>query len=149
MEPIARIRAIGYAATRVVIGLLFACHGAQKLFGAFDASRIANSPLMILAGVIELFGGLSVALGLFTIPVALLASGLMAVAYFKAHAIRGFWPIENDGELAVLYCFAFLGIAAIGAGQFSLDRARDRGAQRRSAGVSAAVARARNAMPPA
>lgn len=148
MEPMTRIREIGYAAMRAVIGLLFACHGAQKLFGAFDASRIAKGPLMILAGVIELIGGLLVAVGLFTIPVAVLASGLMAVAYFKAHANRGFWPIENGGEPAVLFCFAFLGIAAIGAGQFSLDRARDRGAQRRSTGVSAAVARARNAMPP-
>jgi putative oxidoreductase len=109
-----------YALTRVVVGLLFTCHGAQKLFGALGGER-ANEPLMICGGVIEFFGGLLMAVGLATRIAAFLASGMMAVAYFKAHAPRGFWPIENKGELAVVYCFLFLLIATLGGGRYSID----------------------------
>ena len=115
-----------YTVLRVVAGLLFACHGAQKLFGAFaDPSRpsepVALVSLMGLAGVIEFFGGLLIAIGALAGPVAFLASGMMAVAYFMAHFPNGFWPIQNRGELAVVYCFLFLFIAARGAGPWSVD----------------------------
>ena len=78
------------------------------------------------AGVFELIGGALLVIGLFTRPVAFLCSGLMAAAYFMAHAPRGFYPIINAGELAVLYCFVFLYIAAAGAGPWSLDALRGR-----------------------
>jgi putative oxidoreductase len=113
---------IAYAVMRVVVGLLFACHGAGKLFGAFG-KEAATSPLMITAGVIELVGGLLIALGLATRVAAFIASGMMAVTYFMAHAPDGFWPIQNKGELAVVYCFVFLAIFALGGGRYSLDHA--------------------------
>jgi putative oxidoreductase len=74
-----------------------------------------------VAGLFELFGGLLLLVGLFTRPVAFLLSGLMAFAYFIAHAPRGFWPIVNGGELAALYCFVFLYLAAAGGGPWSVD----------------------------
>jgi putative oxidoreductase len=114
-----------YAALRIVAGLAFAQHGAQKLFGVLGAKQAA--PLMSqmgLAGVIEFVGGIMIALGLFTSPVAFLASGEMAWAYFQAHAPRSFWPIQNGGELAVLYCFIFLYFAAVGSGKLSIDSIR-------------------------
>jgi putative oxidoreductase len=80
------------------------------------------------AGVIELIGGALLVIGLFTRPVAFILSGTMAVAYFYAHFPQGFYPIVNGGELAVLYCFVFLYIAAAGGGAWSLDRMRSRGA---------------------
>ena len=110
-----------YAVMRVVVGLLFACHGAQKLFGAFGGQSPLSNPLMTTAGVIEFFGGGLVALGLWAGYAAFIASGLMAVAYFKAHASGGFWPIVNRGELAVLYCFIFLYISSRGSGRLSVD----------------------------
>lgn len=111
-----------YAVMRVMAGLLFACHGAGKLFGAFGKGP-ASSPLMITGGVIELVGGLLIAFGLATRIAAFLSSGMMAVAYFKAHAPGGFWPIQNEGELAVVYCFVFLAILFLGGGRYSLDHA--------------------------
>jgi putative oxidoreductase len=81
---------------------------------------------MGMAGVLECFGGLLILLGLFTRPVALLLAGEMAVAYFMAHAPKGFWPILNRGELAALYCFVFLYLAAAGGGAWSADRQRRR-----------------------
>ncbi len=110
-----------YALLRFVAGMLFACHGAQKLFGAFGAQAQTGNPMMLLAGIIEFGGGLLIALGLFSSYAAFLASGEMAVAYFKAHAPGGFWPILNKGELALVYCFLFLYIAARGSGEYSLD----------------------------
>jgi putative oxidoreductase len=115
-----RVSEVVYALMRVVLGLLFACHGAQKLLGAFGKEPV-REPLMILAGVIELGGGLLIAAGLVTRVAAFLASGQMAVAYFMAHAPDGFWPILNQGELAVVYCFVFLLVAALGGGRYSLD----------------------------
>src|SRR5262245_21880891 len=111
-----------YAILRIVAGLMFAMHGSQKLFGAPGArSPVPLNSLMGLAGVIEFFGGLMIALGLLTGYAAFIASGQMAFAYFMAHAKNGFLPIINQGELAALYCFVFLYIAARGSGVWSID----------------------------
>ena len=110
-----------YAPMRIVVGLLFACHGAQKLFGLLGGEQRISDPLMLLGGIIEFGGGLMVGLGLRAGLAAFLASGMMAVGYFKAHAPRGFWPIVNKGELAVLYSFVFLYIASKGSGLLSID----------------------------
>jgi len=110
-----------YAALRIVAGLLFAFHGAQKLFGAFDGAARPIASQMGLAGMVEFGGGLLLMLGMFTALVAFICSGEMAVAYLIAHAPRGGWPIQNDGELAVLFCFLFLFLAARGSGIWSLD----------------------------
>jgi putative oxidoreductase len=109
---------------RIITALLFMQHGLQKLFGIPSLPPTGTVPifsLMGLAGVLELFGGLLILVGLFTRPVAFILSGQMAVAYFMAHAPHGFWPILNKGELAVLYCFVFLYLWAAGAGPWSLD----------------------------
>jgi len=112
-----------YAIFRFMFGLAFMFHGTQKLFGWPGDARAAELlSLRGLAGVIEVSGGALVALGLWAGWAALLASGTMAVAYFLRHAPDGFWPIINRGELAVLYCFAFLSIAARGSGRYSLER---------------------------
>jgi putative oxidoreductase len=109
---------------RMVGTFLYMAHGTQKLF-AWPTSEaghaVALLSLMGLAGVLEVFGGLLVFLGLFTRPVAFVLAGEMAVAYFMAHAPRGFWPILNHGELPVLFCFLFLYLAAVGGGPWSLD----------------------------
>jgi putative oxidoreductase len=110
-----------YGVMRLVIGLLFACHGAQKLFGVLGGESQDSNPMMLAAGVIELAGGLLVALGLWASYAAFIAGGEMAVAYFMVHAPGGFWPILNKGELAVLYCFAFLFVASRGSGSWSVD----------------------------
>jgi len=109
-----------YALMRFVLGALFLCHGVQKLFGAFGEPA-AGKPLMMAGGVIELLAGLLIALGLMTRAAAFIASGEMAVAYLMSHAPKGLWPIANGGEKAVLYCFAFLFMAAYGGGAYSLD----------------------------
>jgi putative oxidoreductase len=112
---------------RIFAAFLFMAHGAQKLF-AWPASEpreaVALLSLMGLAGVLEFFGGLLLFLGLFTRPVAFVLAGEMAVAYAMAHAPRGFWPIVNHGELAVLYFFLFLYFGAVGGGPWSLDALR-------------------------
>jgi putative oxidoreductase len=110
-----------YAILRVITGILFACHGAQKLFGALGGTAMTSNPMMLVGGIIEFGGGLLIAIGLFTSWAAFLASGEMAVAYFMVHAKGGFWPIINKGELAVAYCFLFLYIAAHGSGPYSVD----------------------------
>jgi putative oxidoreductase len=115
-----------YAVLRIVAGLLFACHGAQKLFGVLGAQSEIHDPEGLVAGVIEFGGGMLIAAGLFTRIAAFLTSGEMAVAYFKAHASRSFWPILSHGELAVLYCFVFLYIVFRGGGEWSLDSLRSR-----------------------
>jgi len=110
---------------RIITGFLLIPHGAQKLFGFLAPPGAPTPPLMSqigLAGVLEFFGGLLLLLGLFTRPVAFILSGLMAVAYFLAHAPGGFWPLQNRGELAVLYCFVLLFLAVAGGGEWSLDR---------------------------
>lgn len=110
-----------YAVMRVVVGLLFACHGAQKLFGVLGGQSQLSNPMLVAAGVIEFLGGGLVALGLWAGYAAFVASGLMAVAYFMVHASNGFWPIVNKGELAVLYCFVFLYVASRGSGRLSVN----------------------------
>jgi len=110
-----------YSVMRLVVGLLFACHGAQKLFGMFGGQAELNDPEGVIAGIIEFAGGWLVALGLFTRIGAFLAAGEMAVAYFKAHAGRGWFPIQNHGEAAVVYCFIFLFIFFHGPGRWSID----------------------------
>ncbi len=110
---------------RIVTGLLFIEHGAQKLFGFLatqpGAATLTFSIIGVVAGVLEFFGGLLLLLGLFTRPVAFILSGQMAVAYFMVHAPQGFFPLQNKGELAVLYCFVFLYLAAAGGGAWSVD----------------------------
>ena len=121
-----RYAEVAYALMRFVIGALLAGHGAQKLFGALGGKAMTSDPMMLVAGIIEFFGGLMVAVGLLAGFAAFLASGLMAAAYFMVHAPQGFWPIINKGELAVAYCFVFLYIACRGSGAYSLDRAMRR-----------------------
>ena len=111
-----------YSMMRFVAGGLFACHGAQKLFGVLGGHAMPLMSQMGLAGVIEFFGGLVIAVGLLTSIVAFVASGEMAWAYFQAHAPNSPWPIVNHGEPAVVYCFVVLYIAAMGSGPYSLDR---------------------------
>ena len=118
-----------YALLRIVAGVLFACHGAQKLFGVLGGTKQTDT-LMQAAGVIEFVGGILIAAGLFTSIVAFNAAGEMAVAYFKQHASGGVWPIVNRGELAVLYCFIFLFIASRGSGILSIDALRGKPARR-------------------
>lgn len=113
---------------RIVAGVLFFQHGAQKIFGVLGAEASVDLFSRLgLAGVIELVAGALIALGLFTPWAAFIASGEMAAAFFIAHAPRGLWPIENQGEPAVLFCFLFLYLASRDSGEWSLDRMlRDR-----------------------
>lgn len=115
-----------YAVMRIVLGLLFFCHGLQKVFGLFGGVNGAPAPLFSLlgsAGLIELVTGALIAVGLAGGTAALIASGQMAAAYFIGHLPAGFWPILNDGEEALLYCFAFLYMATRGSGIWSVDGA--------------------------
>jgi putative oxidoreductase len=112
---------------RIMAGFTFSLHGFQKLFGLFGGmggqGAVTVFPsLLWTAGLLELSGGLLVLFGLFTRPVAFIVCGEMAVAYFGQHAPKGFWPILNGGELAVLYAFIFLYLAVTGPGPISLDR---------------------------
>jgi len=107
---------------RLMAGFLFACHGAQKLFGVLGGPAMRHVLLMLAAGIIEFFGGLLIALGVFTVFAAFIASGEMATGYFLGHAPHDFWPIRNHGELAVLFCFVFLYIASRGDGTWSVRR---------------------------
>ena len=107
---------------RIVVGLMFMEHGTSKLFHYPAAmGHIPLFSLFGLAGVLETFGGALIVLGLFTRPVAFILSGEMAFAYFMAHAPHGFFPLLNQGEAAVFYCFTFLYFAAAGGGEWSLD----------------------------
>ena len=128
-----RIREITWAALRIVAGAMFACHGAQKLFGWPPPPQAMPGPEMFsqmwFGGIIELGCGTLIALGLFARAAAFLASGTMAVAYFQFHwrlhlADYAWLPIVNFGEEAALYCFVFLAIAAHGAGRYSIDHRR-------------------------
>ena len=116
-----------YGGFRVVFGLLFLCHGLAKIFGLFGgAPGEMPAPMLWAAGLIELIGGACVAAGLFTRWAAFLCSGQMAVAYFMHHQPAGLLPIENKGELAALYAWGFLFIAAHGPGAWSLDKVLNR-----------------------
>src|SRR5712692_4923124 len=119
LEPHAR------SLLRITAGFTFSLHGFQKLFGAFGGmghggGSVSLASLMGVAGVLEAFGGLLILLGIFTRPVAFTLCGEMAWAYFRAHAPRGLWPIQNGGELAVVYCFIFLFLLTAGPGPLSL-----------------------------
>ncbi len=121
---IAKSTPILLSVLRIVSGFLFIEHGTQKwlLFPGNPTARASVESLSGVAGLFELVGGFLLMIGLFTRPVAFVLSGLMAFAYFIAHAPQGFWPILNKGELAALYCFVFLYLAAAGGGPWSLDR---------------------------
>lgn len=111
---------------RIMSGLLFLQHGTTKYL-SFPVTKMSGASPMTMsgaAGLIELIGGILLVIGLFTRPVAFILSGTMAVAYFYAHQPRDFFPIVNAGELAVLYCFVFLYLAAAGGGAWSVDRMR-------------------------
>ena len=114
-----------YILLRVVAGLLFFQAGAMKLFGWFGGMPGGGTaPLMSqvgIGGALEVFGGIAIILGLLTRPIAFILSGEMAVAYWQFHAPNGAWPIQNQGQPAVLFCFIFLYMAAQGAGDWSLD----------------------------
>jgi putative oxidoreductase len=111
-----------YALLRMVSGFLFLCHGSQKLFGIPGAMPGDAPPFIIYgAGSIELFGGLMIMIGIYTCWAAFICSGEMAVAYWTVHGLREPLPIQNNGELAVLYCFIFLLISSQGGGIWSID----------------------------
>jgi putative oxidoreductase len=112
---------------RIVVALLFLSHGIVKLFGFPAGAQPGVVPLISLFGlaaILELVGGAAILIGLFTRPVAFLLSGEMAIAYFMVHAPQNFFPVLNGGEAAILYCFAFLFLAAAGAGPWSFDALR-------------------------
>jgi putative oxidoreductase len=115
---------------RIVAGLLFIEHGTQKFFNFPPSDMFANGVELVslfgLAGVLELVGGALIIVGLFTRPVAFILSGEMAVAYFMAHVPSSFYPVINEGEAAVMYCFVFLYLACAGAGPWSVDAARNK-----------------------
>jgi len=130
--PLAGWRALApqlFAVLRIVAAFVFMQFGSMKLF-AFPIGMPPNNaaaPLlsqMGLAGVLEVFGGFLILIGLFTRPVAFILSGEMAVAYFQGHFPRGFWPVVNMGAPAILYCFYFLYLSAAGPGIWSVDSAR-------------------------
>lgn len=119
------------ALLRIVVAFLYCCHGAQKLFGAFGGigghgARAHPFSLLWIASVLELFGGLLIGIGLGTRFVAFVLCGEMAVAYFRQHFPNGLFPIQNGGELAVLYCFVYLYLVAAGPGAWSVDAMRGR-----------------------
>ncbi|MGH8248687.1 MAG: DoxX family protein [Gammaproteobacteria bacterium] len=122
-----RAAEIAHFLLRVVAGLLFFQAGGMKLFAWFGGipPEMGGQPPFLsqigIGGALEFFGGLAIMLGLFTRPVAFILSGEMAVAYFQFHQPGGFWPIQNHGEPAVLFCFIFLYLAAQGGGEWSLD----------------------------
>jgi putative oxidoreductase len=124
-----RFESYALSVARIVIGFLFLSHGLQKWFGWFGGlgGHGATAPYLSklwTAGVIETVGGSLMMVGLFVAPVAFILCGEMAVAYFTQHAPRGLWPIQNGGELAVLYCFFFLYACTSGGGTWSLDHLR-------------------------
>ncbi|NKL79831.1 DoxX family protein [Rhizobium leguminosarum] len=110
------------AALRIITALLFIEHGTMKLFG-FPASQMSGSlpPLMLFAALLELVGGILILVGLLTRPVAFLLAGEMAVAYFMAHAPSSFFPVVNQGDAAILFCFVFLYLVFAGPGAFAVD----------------------------
>jgi putative oxidoreductase len=125
MKSLSSYNAQAYALMRIVAGFLFLWHGMQKLF-SIPSAMPAGVPGYIIygAGPIELVGGILIMIGLFTRRSAFLASGLMAFAYWIAHATKAMLPIQNGGELAALYCFVFLYISTKGGGIWSVDAAR-------------------------
>ena len=121
-DRLAVYREQGLAALRIITGLLFLEHGTMKLF-SFPVAQGGDhlSPLMLTAALLEFIGGILITIGFLTRPVAFILSGQMAVAYFMAHASRGFWPALNNGEAAILFSFIFIYLFFAGAGAFSVD----------------------------
>ena len=130
---------------RVMAGLLLMQHGTSKYLYFPEGPMSGASPLTMggFAGLMELIGGLLIVIGLFTRPVAFLLSGMLAVAYFYAHAGQGFFPILNGGELAALYCFVFLYLAAAGGGAWSVDRLRRTDGAEHASGAAGVSTRGR------
>ncbi|HKB11354.1 MAG TPA: DoxX family protein [Vicinamibacterales bacterium] len=122
MKFLARLAPYLLSALRIAAALTFIAHGTQKLLAFPIGPRVALQSLLGVAGMLEAFGGALMLAGLFTRPVALILSGEMAYAYFTHHRPQGLWPLQNGGELAVLYCFLWLYIAAAGPGPISIDR---------------------------
>ena len=121
-SPLSRGIEPAYALFRIAVGILFAFHGAQKIFGLFGGTAQPLMTRLGAAGIIELTCGLLVAIGLLTWLAAFVASGEMVFAYYLAHMPRAALPIQNGGELALLYCVAFLFIATRGPGMFSVEK---------------------------
>ena len=123
-KTLASFAPYAYAILRIVAGMLLVSHGGQKLFGWFGGQRVPFGSLFGLAGIIEIVLGLLITIGLLTYYAAFIASGQMAVAYFIGHFPKSFWPLENGGEPAVLFCFIFLYVTTHGSGIWSVDAAR-------------------------
>lgn len=122
LERLGDYRPQALAVLRIITGLLFLEHGTMKLFG-FPAAQGGDSlpPLLLVAALLEVVGGLLITIGFLTRPVAFILCGDMAIAYFMAHASRGFYPALNGGEAAILFCFIFLYLFFAGAGAWSVD----------------------------
>ena len=124
MNSLTRYAIPFYSIMRLIVGLMYFCHGAQKVFGWFappGQQAGALPPLMLAGGWIEIVCGVLIAVGLFSRVAAFIASGEMAVAFFMMHAKGSLLPIVNKGELAVVYCFLFFYIFLYGPGAWSLD----------------------------
>ena len=137
MNSLSRFADPFYCITRFIIGLMFACHGGQKLLGFPPGGHGGAQGLMLLGGIIELVCGFLMAFGFLTRIAAFFAAGEMAVAYFMVHAKMGFFPIVNKGELAVAYCWFFLFVMFYGPGRWSIDALMRKGSD--TAAVEAAV----------
>jgi putative oxidoreductase len=122
MNKLAEYQEQAYALFRIVFGFLFIWHGTQKLLNFPAEFSYPLNGLMYTAGGIEMIGGILIMIGLFTRPAAFICSGTMAAAYWMAHGTQDFFPLLNGGEMAVMYCFAFLFIATRGAGIWSVDK---------------------------
>ena len=122
MNSLSRFADPFYCITRLIIGLMFACHGGQKILGFPPGGHGGAQGLMLVGGIIELVCGFLMAFGFLTRIAAFFAAGEMAVAYFQAHQPNGAWPLVNQGQPAVLFCFIFLYLSAAGGGPWSLDR---------------------------
>ncbi|TIR21104.1 MAG: DoxX family protein [Mesorhizobium sp.] len=121
-ESLAQYRPQALGVLRIMTALQFIEHGSQKLFNfPVSAQPHALTGLTTAAGILEFAGGILLALGLFTRPVAFLLAGEMAVAYFMAHFPRDFFPANNGGDAAILFCFVFLYLFFAGSGAFALD----------------------------
>ena len=110
------------AVLRIITALLFIEHSTQKLFGFPVPPMGPTEGLMLVAGIIELVGGLLILVGFFTRPAAFICSGMMAVAYWMAHAPASFWPVANGGDAAILFCFVFLYLVFAGPGAWSVNK---------------------------
>lgn len=132
MNTLAKYTPVALGVLRIVVALLFIEHGTQKLFGFPEMQMPGGGgaggglpPLFMVAGILEVVGGLLVLIGLFTRPVAFILAGQMAVAYWMAHVpMGGFFPVSNGGDAAILFCFVFLYLVFAGGGALSVDASR-------------------------